>query len=138
MKPFTGSLSRFVARLRLAVLATAGALFLGACSMYTPINGERPQESGWNDFYYDLSGLPAEERPEFPRVCYNGDTVVSSAAECFSGDNACYQTDDGQWCTGERSTRCPAGSDPIAPDEICPDGAVCWVETQGLHCMSDS
>lgn len=35
--------------------------------------------------------------------CQPGDTAVASSQMCLMDDAACYQLDNGQWCTGPRA-----------------------------------
>ena len=35
--------------------------------------------------------------------CLSGDFAIASSSLCLMDDAACYQLDNGQWCTGPRA-----------------------------------
>lgn len=68
-------------------------------------------------------------------ACKSTDTQVASEGQCLQDDAACYQISNGQWCTGERNSVCPAGSQALAAGVACPAGARCFRFSESLECM---
>ncbi|MFK8081364.1 MAG: hypothetical protein AB8B97_13840 [Granulosicoccus sp.] len=68
-------------------------------------------------------------------ACKSTDTQVSSKDQCLQDDAACYQIISGQWCTGERGSVCPAGSQALTAGAACPAGARCFRFSESLECM---
>ena len=67
-------------------------------------------------------------------ACRSGDELVRSQQQCLQDDAACYELSNGQWCTGDRSNSCPAGSSPLAAGAACPNGARCIQFSESLNC----
>lgn len=81
----------------------------------------------------DVSG-GAAIAPE-ATACLEGDSVVSSSAQCLQDDAACYPIADGNWCTGPRAISCPMGSNPLPAELPCPEGARCFAQSESLQCV---
>lgn len=67
-------------------------------------------------------------------VCKSGDTQVKSANQCLQDDAACYEINNGNWCTGERGNSCPAGSEALTAGTPCPQGKRCFRVGESLEC----
>jgi len=67
-------------------------------------------------------------------VCKSGDIEITSRSQCLLDDAACYQLNDGGWCTGERGNSCPSGSKPLSAGSQCPAGARCFALAESLNC----
>jgi hypothetical protein len=64
--------------------------------------------------------------------CAHGE-IVESKDRCYT-DVSCVKLDDGRWCTGGESPRCPVGARRIDPDDPCPAHARCDEFAIGLSC----
>lgn len=67
-------------------------------------------------------------------ACKTSDTLVQNQNQCLQDDAACYQLNNGQWCTGERGISCPAGSLAIPEGSACPSGKRCFSVSESLEC----
>ena len=68
-------------------------------------------------------------------ACKAGDTQVGGAQQCLQGDAACYQISGGDWCTGDRTSVCPAGAQALPAGTACPAGARCFRLSESLECF---
>ena len=66
--------------------------------------------------------------------CKSGDQQISSSRQCLQDDAACYQLNNGDWCTGERGNTCPAGSIELPAGLACPAGKRCFSVGESLQC----
>lgn len=69
------------------------------------------------------------------QFCKSGDTPIASANQCLQDDAACYQISDNSWCTGERGSSCPTGSNVLAAGTECPRGARCFSVSESVSCV---
>lgn len=67
-------------------------------------------------------------------ACKTSDTLIQNQKQCIQDDAACYQLNNGQWCTGERGISCPAGSVAIPEGSECPSGKRCFRVSESLEC----
>ncbi|MFT5895915.1 MAG: hypothetical protein ACI8VW_002790 [bacterium] len=67
-------------------------------------------------------------------ACKVGDTLIQNSSQCIQDDAACYELNNGQWCTGERGSSCPAGSVAITEGMACPSGKRCFRISESLEC----
>ncbi len=103
-------------RFLLPTLLTLSVLLLSACA-----------SSG--------GGGPTANASDRILACKSTDTLISNAGQCLQDDAACYQISNGQWCTGERGSVCPAGSQALAAGAACPVGARCFKFSESMECM---
>lgn len=68
------------------------------------------------------------------QFCKRGDEQIQSSRQCLQDGAACYELNNGNWCTGERGNVCPAGSDEVPAGRSCPLGARCIQFGEGLNC----
>lgn len=68
-------------------------------------------------------------------ACLSGDHAVANSSLCLMDDAACYPIADGSWCTGPRTSTCPAGSEPLPAELPCPEGARCFAQSESLQCV---
>ena len=69
-------------------------------------------------------------------ACKATDRQVGGPQQCLQGDAACYQISNGNWCTGDRSNACPAGSTALPAGTACPVGARCFRLSESLECLT--
>ncbi|MFT6305424.1 MAG: hypothetical protein ACJA0Z_000586 [Halioglobus sp.] len=67
-------------------------------------------------------------------ACKANDTLIHDSSQCMQDDAACYELNNGQWCTGERGSSCPAGSVAIPDGVACPIGKRCFRVSESLEC----
>lgn len=67
-------------------------------------------------------------------ACKAGDQQVQSSRQCLQDGAACYELNNGNWCTGERGNVCPAGSSEVPAGRSCPIGARCIQFGEDLNC----
>jgi hypothetical protein len=67
-------------------------------------------------------------------ACKANDTLIQDSSQCMQDDAACYELNNGQWCTGERGSSCPAGSVAIPDGRTCPIGKRCFRVSESLEC----
>jgi hypothetical protein len=100
------------------ITVIAAALFLSGCASSGTPSTSRAAISG--------SSRIAE--------CKLNDTLIQNSSQCLQDDAACYQLSNGQWCTGERGTSCPAGSVAVPDGMECPTGQRCFRVGETLEC----
>ena len=66
--------------------------------------------------------------------CKTTDRLIDSSTQCLQDDAACYQLSNGQWCTGERGSVCPAGSVAVPAGQSCAIGRRCFQVSESLIC----
>lgn len=104
--------------LNAAVAVLIGAL-LSACA--SPVTGPN-------------GSIGAQGLGSRPSACRTAERIVASEAECLQDDASCYILADGNWCTGPRAARCPAGSSPLPSGVACPSGERCIRISESLEC----
>lgn len=121
-------------RLRKAGLLAAVALAstLGGCAGF---------DGFWNDLrgtpqYYTQHARPLEQLEAFPDSCLKGDVETPELAQCSAANPACYQLDNGLWCSGPGNSLCDQGEEQVPPGAQCPGDTGCWVDTPNLRCRS--
>ena len=111
---------RFRVTTLLPVLVIAAALFVAGCASSAGGSGASRGDAG--------------NSPDRILACKSTDRQVDSQTQCLLDDAACYQISNGQWCTGERGSVCPAGSVALATGEACPAGSRCFRVGESLEC----
>ncbi len=102
-----------------SLLVIAACVLIGACASSGGSLGKAPRPSG---------------NGGHPEVCKSGDTQVGSASQCLQDDAACYELNNGKWCTGERGNTCPAGSSALPAGIPCAPGKRCFRVGESLEC----
>jgi len=82
----------------------------------------------------DAGFSPTERVGSKVQVCRSGDQLVNASSQCLQDGAACYQLDNGKWCTGARGNICPAGSVELPTGAACPRGARCIKYAENLSC----
>ncbi|PID60211.1 MAG: hypothetical protein CSB44_10760 [Gammaproteobacteria bacterium] len=83
----------------------------------------------------DGGSPPPDANVVHAEVCKSGDELVAGPEMCLQDDAACYQIATGDWCTGERGNRCPAGSAALPAGSTCPPGKRCIRIGESLECQ---
>ncbi len=83
-------------------------------------------------------GLNKSSRPSgnggHANACKSTDTQVDNSSQCLQDDAACYELNNGKWCTGERGNVCPAGSTALPAGIPCAPGKRCIRIGESLEC----
>lgn len=104
------------------LLAMSATILLSACAS---------SGSSIND---GLAGARQAGNGGHASICKSGDTQVDSSGQCLQDDAACYELNNGKWCTGERGNTCPAGSSALPAGIPCAPGKRCFHVGESLEC----